>query len=323
MADLTRRSILAASASVMASDVFPQPPPMLTRYRGATIGAPDLAKVETWYTTWLDLTVREKGRVPAEAAANWGAPASAGRDYILLSPRGNPDVFIRAVSVDPVPGYRAMTTWGWNAIEIIVKDIPALHAKLKQSPFVFVGEPAPLGRYPTIVAMQVKGPAEEILYLTTETGDSEKSPLPVAKSLVDRVFIMVGGGPDVVAMRDWYADTFNMKRNAVNDATTDIVRKAQGKSMKDPLPTTLLYLKDHGNILQLDGYTDAASARPRATGQLPPGVAMTSFAIDLLDGLKGKFIAPPARLGGLQYGDRRAATMVGAGTELVELIEGP
>lgn len=311
----------AAGLSTAGSSAAQDGGPLLIRYRGATVGAPDLAKFEEWYVRWLGLTVRERGRVSAAVAASWGTPKTAGRPYILLSPDANPDVFIRAVEVDPTSNYKAMTTWGWNAIEIIVQDIPALHAKLKQSPFTFIGEPAPLGRYPTIVAMQVKGPAEDILYLTCETGDHTKSPLPIAKSLVDRIFIMVGGGPDVVKMQGWYADTFNMKRNAINDATTDIVRKAQGKTMKDPLPTTLLYLKNHGNIMQLDGYTHAATARPRADGQLPPGIAMTSFAVASLDSLNVKFQSGPTRLDGGAYAGHRAGTTVGAATELVELIE--
>jgi hypothetical protein len=319
---LTRRTALATGAATAGSAVAQDNAPLLIRYRGATVGVPNLVEFETWYIRWLGLTLRERGKVSRAVAESWGAPAAAGRPNILMSPDPNPDVFIRAVEIDPVPGYKAMTTWGWNAIEIIVKDIPALHARLKQSTFTFVGEPAPLRRYPTIVAMQVKGPAEEILYLTCETGDASKSPLPVAKSPVDRIFIMVGGGPDVVKMQGWYAETFNMKRNAINDATTDIVRKAQGKTMQDPLPTTLLYLKNHGNIMQLDGYTDAATARPRAPGQLPPGIAMTSFAIASLDGLAVTYHAPPARLDSVAYAGRRAATTVGAATELVELIEG-
>lgn len=323
MTGVGRRTLMTGGASAMATSALSQEDgPRLIRYRGATVGAPDLAQFEEWYVRWLGLTVRERGRVSAAIANSWGAPKTAGRPYILLSPDANPDVFIRAVEVDTVASYKAMTTWGWNAIEIIVQDIPALYAKLKKSPFTFVGEPAPLGRYPTIIAMQVKGPAEDILYLTCETGDHTKSPLPIAQSLVDRIFIMVGGGPDIAKMQGWYADTFNMKRNAINDATTDIVRKAQGKTMKDPLPTTLLYLKNHGNIMQLDGYTDAASARPRADGQLPPGIAMTSFEVRSIDALNVTPMAPPARLDGAHYAGHLAVTAIGAGTELVELIEG-
>lgn len=324
---MTRRATTAAIGMLAAgarglSAQTPADGPLLTRYRIATIGAPDLAAVEKMYTADLGLSVREKGRVSDATAASWSAPKSAGRPYILLSSDTSRDVYIRAVEVDPVPGYKALNTVGWNAIEIIIKDIDTLHKKLKQSKFRFIGEPAPLGRYPTIVAMQVIGPAEEVLFLTTETGDASKSSLPVAQSMVDRVFIMVGAAGDLPAMRDWYSGNFNMKPNVINDSGWDVTRQLQGRPVGDKFTTTLLYLKNHGNIMQLDGYPAPAQARPRAPGQLPPGVAMTSFAVPSLDALKVKFLSPPAKLDGAAYNGRRAATAIGAGTELAEFIEG-
>ena len=86
--------------------------PLLERIRIATIAAPDIAAIESLYSTWLDQTVRERGRVPAQLAASWGAPDAAGRPYVLLATDPHPDVFIRVVETDAVPGYRAMTTWG-------------------------------------------------------------------------------------------------------------------------------------------------------------------------------------------------------------------
>lgn len=323
---MTRRATTAA-LGLLAAGAGPlsaQTPdgPLLTRYRMATVGAPNLALFEQMYTEHLGLKVREKGKVSAATAASWGAPKSAGRPYILLSSDTSRDVYIRGVEVDAVPGYKALTTVGWNAIEIIIRDIDALHKKLKASPFKFIGEPAPLARYPTIVAMQVVGPAEEVLFLTTETGDPSKSPLPVAQSMVDRIFIMVGAAGDLNAMRDWYASNFNMKPNAINDSGWPVTRELQGRAADAKYSTTLLYLKNHGNIMQLDGYPAPALPRPSADGQLPPGVAMTSFAIPSLDGLKLKFLAAPAKLDGEAYAGRRAATAAGAGSEMVELIEG-
>ena len=90
--------------------------PLLKRIRIATIAAPDVAAIESLYSTWLDQTVRERGTVQPELAISWGAPDAAGRAYVLLATDAHPDVFIRVVETDPVPGYRAMTTWGWNAI---------------------------------------------------------------------------------------------------------------------------------------------------------------------------------------------------------------
>ncbi|MDX2142401.1 MAG: hypothetical protein SFV19_03510 [Rhodospirillaceae bacterium] len=297
--------------------------PKLERIRIATIGARDVAETEQLYTAWLAQTVREHGTVGADLAASWGAPASAGKPYVLLSSDASPDVFIRAVQVDAPPGgYKALTTWGWNAIEIIIDDIDALHAKLKASPFQFIGGPASLGvRYPTIHAMQVVGPSQEVLYLTTETGDRSKSSLPLPGAGVGRTFIMVVAGPDIEISRAWWADTFGMQREPVNPSLANLARRAQGLGDDVPFTISLLRMKQHGNMLQLDGYPPGSAARPSAPGQLPPGVAMTSFEVRDLDALKLQFIAPPRALGGAAYGNSRAATAIGPSGELIELIE--
>lgn len=298
------------------------PSPLLERIRIATIATPDVDKIESLYTTWLDQTVRERGTVKPELAATWGTPIAAGRRYILMSTVAHPDVFIRAIQIDPVPGYRAMTTWGWNAVEIIIDDINALYSKLTDSPFEFVGLPASLGaRYPSIHAMQVKGPADEVLYLTTETGDRSNSSLPLPGGSVGRPFIMVVAGPDIGAMRDWWTSSFNLLPQAINTSLGKLTRAAQNASADAAFTISLVYLQQHGNMLQLDGYPTKTTSRPHAPGQLPPGVAMTSFDVADLDILDLPFIAPPTRISGAAYAGRRVATTTAPGSALVELIE--
>jgi catechol 2,3-dioxygenase-like lactoylglutathione lyase family enzyme len=324
---MRRRTAIAGSLAAAVAPAAPRaqtamPPPLLERIRIATIAAPDVTRIESLYTAWLGQTVRERGVVPAALAASWGAPAAAGRPYVLMSSDAHPDVFIRAVETDPAPGYKAMTTWGWNAIEIVIDDIDALYARLKDSPFTFIGLPKSLGaRYPTIHAMQVKGPAEEVLYLTTEKGDRTTSPLPRAGALVGRPFIMVIAAPDIEELRSWWADTFLMERQAINTTMSDLTRTAQNAPADAVFTISLLYLKQHGNILQLDGYPPATTARPAAPGQLPPGVSVTSFEVADLDAIKAAFITPPVRQDGLAYGGARVATTVAPGGALVELIE--
>ncbi|MDX2224451.1 MAG: hypothetical protein SFV21_16990 [Rhodospirillaceae bacterium] len=328
---MRRRTVIAGT---LAASVAPgltraqtaspnaMPTPLLERIRIATIAAPDVDRVADWYGPWLGQTVRERGTVPPTLAASWGAPAAAGRRSVLMSSDAHPDVYIRAVETDPVPGYRAMTTWGWNAIEIIIDDIDALYAKLKDSPFEFIGLPKSLGaRYPTIHAMQVKGPAEDVLYLTTETGDRSTSPLPLPGALVGRPFIMVIAAPDIEELRSWWADTFRMQRQAINTTMSDLTRTAQNAPPDAVFTISLLYLKQHGNILQLDGYPPATTARPAAPGQLAPGVSVTSFEVADLDAIKADFITPPTRQSGLAYGGARVATTIAPGGALVELIE--
>jgi hypothetical protein len=73
-----------------------------------------------------------------------------------------------------------------------------------------------------------------------------------------------------------------------------------------------------GSSIESDAYPVGMSGpRPRANGQLPPGVAMISLATDDFDAVDVSFISPPVVL----YGGGRVACFVGPSGEWVELIE--
>ena len=303
---------------VMAEDV--QQAPSLRRIKMATVGAPDLAKMESWYTQWLGYEVTERGEVADALALSWGTPNTAGRPYILLAPAGGGDVFIRGVEIDSMPNYRAMSTFGWNSIEIIVDDVYALRKQLEGSPFKIIGEPHSLGGgFASIHAMQILGPAEEVLYLTCETGDREKSTLPIPQSFVDRPFIMILAGPDLEAMADYYVSKFNMGRIPNFESSLPIVGNVLGVDPDYRFTLGLLRGAERGNNIELDQYPPLAKVRATADGQLPPGVAMTSFTVKDLDSLDIEFIQPPGR----HYGVARSASFVGPAGEITELIEEP
>lgn len=294
----------------------------LERITVATVPTSDLRGFERRYTHWLGYEVRERGRVSTALAKSWGAPKSAGRRYVLMSSAGSPDVFLRAVQAPRVKGYEAMTTWGWNAIEIIVDDPLALHEKFNRSPFKVIGEPKGLNSYPSIVAFQIVGPDKEVIYLTAETGDRDKSPLPLPNSHVDRIFIMVVAGPDIEALLDWYATKFQMPRGPSRQVPIGVVQAAQNLTAEDLVSIGLIRLKEHGNLIELNGYSSAhAGPRPFHSGHLPPGVGITSFSVPDLDALELLYIRPPAYYDGKVYDGRRAATVRGPVGELIELIE--
>ena len=313
VAAVTTLSSSGASSVAVAQEALV---PKMKRIKMATIGVPDLGAIEPLYRDWIGYTVIERGGVPADLAASWGAPNSAGRPYIVMQPESGTDVFIRAVEIDPVPDYKALTTWGWNAIEIIADDSDALYEKLKDSPFTIIGTPETIQNYPSIRAFQIRGPVEDVLYLTTETGDRSNSLLPLPGAPIGRPFIMVVAGPDIQALQDFYADTFDMARLPINNSPVDVVNKAQGLPPGSERPLTIVGMADHGNILELDGYGDNTGPRPRSEGQLPPGIAMTSVTVESLDGLGLDFITEPVSA----YGSR-AATTIGPAGELLELIE--
>lgn len=314
VAAVTTLSSSGASSVAVAQEALV---PKMKRFKMATIGVPDLGVIEPLYRDWIGYTVIERGGVPADLAASWGAPNSAGRPYIVMQPESGTDVFTRAVEIDPVPDYKALTTWGWNAIEIIADDSDALYEKLKDSPFTIIGTPETIQNYPSIRAFQIRGPAEEVLYLTCEAGDRDKSTLPPPRAMVDRPFVMVLAGPNLMDMENVYGDTFAMAKGARFSGALTLISHAQGLPTDTIYSFGLLRLNERGNNIELDGYPASTGPRPRADGQLPPGVAMVSFNIDDLDGVTLDFIADPI----VAYGGSRSATFIGPVGELTELIE--
>ncbi len=290
--------------------------PKVKRFKLATLGVPDLSAIEPLYKEWLGYSVINRGTVLEDVAASWGAPKSAGRPFILMQPESGADVYIRAVEIDPVPDYKAMTTWGWNAIEIICDDPDAVYEKLMDSPFTLLGAPEGLNNYPSIRATQFKGVAEDVLYLTAETGDRTNSLLPLPGAFIGRIFIMVVAGPDIQALQDFYADTFDMERGPIRNSPVDLINVAQGLPLGSERPLTTLRLAQHGNLFELDGYGENTGPRPRNEGQLPPGIAMTSVIVDNIDALDVDTISDPVPA----YGGR-TATVIGPAGELLELIE--
>ena len=293
----------------------------LQRIRMATITTTDLAGVERDYGRWLKYTVRERGKVDAGLARSWGTPAVAGKPYILMSPAGSPDVFIRAIEQRDLPAHKPLTTWGWNAIEIIVDDPDAIYASLRDSPFKIIGEPAQLSGYPSIRAFQVLGPSNEVIYLTAETGDRSKSILPPPQGEIDRIFIMVVAGPDIDALLGFYAGKLALQPGTPRPRPVGVLRRAQGLGEDATFPLTTARLVQRGNLIEFDGYPAATTARPQRRGELPPAIASSSFAVRSFDGLALDWITPPAVHPGLAYGGKRAATVRGPAGELIELIE--
>lgn len=299
--------------------------PRLSRFRMATMGAPDLDRLERCYVDWLGYRVRERGEISVSLAQSWGAPGVAGRRYVVLSSDGADDVHIRAVETDAVPGYRPLTTFGWNACEIIVDDVHALAARLRGSPFEILDGPNPLQFMPSIEAMQLIGPAGECLYLTMEGGNRATSILPSPRAPVDRPFIFVLAGADFTAMHRWYVDRFDLRQRPIRDARVRIIQRAQGLAPEESFPLTTLGLAEHGFLIELDGYPTGPGrvAGPRATapGLLPVGNAMATFAVDDLDLVADIAIAPPMVRHGLGYDGGLSCTVFGPAGELVELVE--
>jgi len=287
-----------------------------------TLAVSDLAAVERAYGGFLGYRVVDRGQLSAELAALWDAPALTGRDYLLMQPESGAPVYLRVVHQAPVNGYAAMKTWGWNSNEILVQDPYAIHEKLKDSPFRIVGEPKGLSMNPEIVAMQALGPAGELIYLTRIPEGKSLFNLGSAKSFVDRTFIVVLGGPDIDAMRRFYADALGMPTTDPAPSTISVLARAWALPPDSQFPLGIVRFAENF-LIELDGYPSGATARPQRDGELPPGMAMVSFGVRNLEEVKANFVVAPRAIDQMPYDGRRAAVIRGATGELIELIEQP
>ncbi|MHB9880642.1 hypothetical protein ACSMXM_13425 [Pacificimonas sp. ICDLI1SI03] len=299
--------------------------PDLLRIGSVTTGAPDLAAAEAAYAGLLKLSVVERGHIDEASARSWATPSAVGAAYTLLVPQNETDVFFRLIETPAVPGYRPLTTFGWNAFEIIVDDVESLADAVPGSGFHIIGPPRPLNFMPSIIAMQVTGPANECLYFTMESGDRETSILPPPKGPVGRTFIVVAGGADFTTMLRWYVDNFNLRERPVRESKVAVLQAAQGLDQDHTIALSAIGMRERGNLVELDGYPNGPGhvsvTRPRAKGHLPPGNAMVSLIVEDIERWLPLSATGEARLSSRMYGGCRSCMIVGPAEELIELVE--
>jgi hypothetical protein len=291
---------------------------MLGPIRAVTTTANNLDAVIDAYTLYLGYKVVEKGVVAPATAAGWGAPTVAGKPLVVMMPESGAGVYLRFVEQAAPAGFEALTSWGWNATEILVQDVEALAARLAHSPFRMIGQPKPLDGLPDIHAMQVIGPAGEALYLTWKKPVTPE--VPVAQSFVDYCFIAVAGGPDIAAMRAFYQSRFGNESGLPRPVHIGVLSDANHLPAETTHPLSTVALGGASKI-ELDQYPPGTGARPRIAGGLPPGMALVTFEHGRFDG------ADLSPVGGIHeamlppYRDHQSITVAGAAGELIELIE--
>ena len=298
------------------------PTPLLKRLKINTVAAPDIGLVESWYTDCLGYTVCERSAISAALADSWGTPAMSNRPYILMKPESGDDVFIRVVEIDEVAGYKPMNSLGWNAFEIIVDDVYAVNERIVKSPFKIIGEPASLGGdLDFIHAMQVEGPAGDVLYLTCYRVRAADTLLPPPGGFVGRPFIVILAGNGVEATQSYYSEKFALQRGEDMQTSIGVVASAQGQPKDHIFDMGFMALAETGNFIEYDGYADSYGPRPHHEGQLPPGCSTASFTVSRLDGLDINFVGEAVSDSSMAYGGGRSRTARGPVGELIELIE--
>ncbi len=290
--------------------------------RAATLTVADLDRSVENYSKYFDYSVTETGTVPGDLAASWGTPASAGQPYAIMSPASGTEIYLRLIEQPPVEGFKALRSYGWNAIEICVQDVLAANARMEDSPFEIIGPPREIEGLDAIYPMQVKGPDEEIVYLTQIRDDLPAFDLPRATAPIDRLFILVLGCSDMKASLDWMVKHAGVEigRDEMEIVYT-MLAKAYG-TPEDELHVISTMIHGRDVFLELDQYPDAAIIRPQHDGMLPPGCAIGTLWHPDFDSLPGPWISEPVVRDGPVYKGKRVGTMRDLDGALIEMVEG-
>jgi hypothetical protein len=238
---------------------------------------------------------------------------------VILEPTSGSETYLRFVQGPTYVDYQPFACVGWNAAELVVSDVDKLAGQLAASPFRAIGAPADLSFTDKIRAMQVVGPAREVLYLTQIKEKLAAFDTPEATSFVDRVFIVILGGASLDVLQDYYHGQFGVPRATVMPSVVSVLSAHYGLPRDHRHAIAALQVAGQCYI-EADEMPPAAVARPCEPGQLPPGVAMVSFEIERLPDLPS-VLGPAHRSPGLPYDGRRSLACVGAAGELIELIE--
>ncbi len=293
----------------------------MTLLKCATHVVGDLDDAIARYESWMDYRTVEQVEVPADLAAAWAAPASAGRRYAVLQPASGAEVFLRFVEGDPVPDYAPIRTYGWAAIELCVTDVEAVNERMLQSPFEVIGPPKPLDGFSTVKPMQVRGADLETVYLTEILQPGPGTGLPQPQSLIDRPFIMVLACPDLRKSAEWVKEVLGLPMIDPVAIRYSMIEKAFG--LPETAKTELTTARGGGQVfLELDQYPDAATERPRHEGALPPGVAITTMLYPDFARLEGHWASAPVVREGAVYGGKRSGVLLTPEGALLEVVEG-
>lgn len=251
----------------------------LGRLCGATFVTPDLAGSVAAYGDYLGYRGESRSVVSEELARAWQAPGIAGRPMAVLRPAGGEPSFIRLVEDEVPDDYAPLTTLGWNAAEIIVRDLDRLAERLAASPFRIIGPPETLDIDFTdkIRAMQVVGPGREVLYLTEVSGEVPGFDLPQPVGAVGQIFVAVLAGRSQEALAREMTQAFGIIPGPGFDAGIPILSRAFGlpEDTRYDLSAVMLPGK---SLIELDAYPEGVRARPLSRGGLPAGMAIASFA---------------------------------------------
>tara|TARA_B100000900_G_scaffold384832_1_gene374005 strand:- start:202 stop:918 length:717 start_codon:yes stop_codon:yes gene_type:complete len=237
-----------------------------------------------------------------------------------MGPESGTQVFFRIIENDKVENYVPLKSFGWNAIEVTVQDVEEIDRQLQDSPFQIIGPPAYLDFSDKIYPMQAVGLADEVFYLNQVKGDLPDYDLPLARSFVDQIFIMILASPNMNEAIKFYTEKLGWSQGNAYFTKYSVINNAFDLPEETPHHLSMTCVgRDVNN--EVDEYPEGTTERPCTPSLLPPGIAMVSYTVTDLDSLDIDFFSPPQILEHAPYNGRRVAACRGNAGELVELIE--
>ena len=296
---------------------------MLKSIMMVTMLVTNLNVTEEAYDEYLDYELVSQGVVDESLAEVWGAEGMVGHPYIVMQPSSGEAVYLRFIEEEEKMNYRPMGTHGWNSTEILVQNPDQLATELESSPFEIIGMPYDL--YPTPDApraMQVLGPSDEVLYLTRIIPEGSGFNLGSAQSYVDRVFIMVLGGPSMEALQDYYKTSFGMPVTEASDWTIGVLSRMNDLPDDSVFPLALVEFEENF-LIELDEWNngDIFESREVKEGHLPPSTSMVSFSTNSIDQINVEWKHEPQSIEGFPYNGSKVGVTVGIAGEWIEIIE--
>lgn len=287
-----------------------------------TVLSPDFEAALRDYVSLLSMRVVEEGRIAPDLARSWGAPAQVGCRFVLLAPaEGGSGGHLRLVGGTRVEGYRPLSTFGWAAFEITVRDSFQLHDRLKGGPFHVLGPPKHVPGFTAFTPFQVAGRSGEVLYLNTVLESRMGGlDLPVAHAEVDRMFIAVLAAEDRAKAVRFQVEQLGLMEGESFRFPYSMINRSFDLPDDHPTEVTMTCV-GRRPVAEIDQYPQAATHRPRSPGEFPPGNALVTMAVADLDSITAPFIEPPVMRDGVLYRGCRVATVIGPDGERIELVE--
>lgn len=244
-----------------------------------TLVAPCADLVAAAYAACFGFRVVADTAIDAAQAAAWGLPATEGLRVLTMSTASGAASWLRVIEVPDCAPPEPLRRHGWIALEVNVRDVDRLAELLRApgSPFRIIGQPAFLEISDKIRAMQVVGPAGEVLYLTEVRAPVPPFELPLAPvDPVDRLFIPVLSAPRRTPAARVYEDLAGRTALCVETRIT-VLNGAFGRPQDSRYPIAVLQLAGNA-LVEIDEVADGGPAAQNACG-LPSGIAMVTLAV--------------------------------------------